>query len=127
MNGWNIMIAPPKGSNISSRLKESAYDKFEILKIINSIISSIIGIKSSCETTHTRIIKTVEINLIRPSRLWMGLSFDANSSNLIICVMSAMVIPIIILKISNILLFCHFNLIVCQLILKKGNIEIKFN
>ena len=86
------MIAPPKGSNISNRLKESTYDRFAIFKIINRTISNIIGMKSSCEITQTIIMKIVEINLIRPSRLWMGLSFDAKSSNLIICVMSAMVI-----------------------------------
>ena len=82
------MIAPPKGSNISNRLKESTYDRFAIFKIINRNISNIIGMKSSCEITQTIIMKIVEINLIRPSKLWMGLS----SSNLIICVMSAMII-----------------------------------
>ena len=86
------MTAPPKGSNIINRLKESTYDRFAIFKIISSIISNIIGIKSSCEITQTIIIKIVEISLMRPSRLWMGLSFDANSSNRIICVMSAMAI-----------------------------------
>ena len=86
------MIAPPNGSNISNRLKESTYDRFAIFRIINRTISNIMGIKSSCEITQTIIMKIVEINLILPSRLWIGLSCDAKSSNLIICVISTMVI-----------------------------------
>ena len=58
------------------------------LSTINRNISSTIGMKSSFETTQTRIIKTVEISLILPSKLCIGLFFDARSSNLIICVMS---------------------------------------
>ena len=92
MNGWNMMIAPPKGSNINSLFAESMYDRSAIFKIINNSISSIMGMKISFETTQTRIMNMVEINFIRPSRLWMGLFFDAKSSNLIICVMSTMVI-----------------------------------
>ena len=88
INGWNIMIAPPNGSNINNLLAESQQDKLASLSTISKNISSTIGIKSSFETTQTRIIKMVEINLILPSKLCIGLFFDAKSSNLIICVMS---------------------------------------
>ena len=64
-----MITAPPNGSSISNLLIESIYDNLAIFKIINNIISSIIGMKSSCEMTQTSIIKIVEINLIRPSKL----------------------------------------------------------
>ena len=89
MNGWKIMIAPPNGSNINSRLNESIYDKFAIFNIVNKIISNIIGINNSFETTQTSIMNIVEINLILPSKLCIGLFLEAKSSNRIICVMSA--------------------------------------
>ena len=63
------MTAPPKGSNINNRLNESTYDKSAIFKITNNITSNIIGIKSSCDMTQTTMIKIVDINLIRPSKL----------------------------------------------------------
>lgn len=120
MNGWNMIIAPPNGSNINNRLNESIYDNLAIFNMTNNNISSIIGMKSSFETTQTTIIKIVDINFIRPSRLCIGLSCDAKSSNLIICVMSAINIPTIILKIHIILLFAYAYFNYFQLILKKS-------
>ena len=43
-------------------------------------------------STGDTIINIVEISFILPSRLWIGLSFDAKSSNLIICVISTITI-----------------------------------
>ena len=118
INGWNIMTAPPKGSSINNLLKESKYDNFAIFRIMSNIISNIMGIKSSCEITQTTIIKTVEINLILPSKLCMGLSFDAKSSKRIICVISTIVIYYNI----ELIIFLYFSMI----IKKSKKIEIKF-
>lgn len=68
-------MAPPKGSNINNLLNESIYDNLASFNMINSNISNIIGIKSSFDTTHTTIIKIVEINFTLPSKLCIGLSF----------------------------------------------------
>ena len=47
-----------------------------------NIISNIIGMNSSFDTTHTTIMNRVEINFILPSKLCIGLSLEAKSSNL---------------------------------------------
>jgi hypothetical protein len=56
---------------------------------INKKISNIIGMKRLFEKAATTIIKIADISLIRPSKLWIGLSLDANSSKFNAFVISA--------------------------------------
>ena len=87
-----MMIAPPKGSSINNLLKESLYDRLAILRMTNRNISKMIGMNISFEITQVNMMNIVEINLILPSKSCIVLFCDDNSSNLIICVMSAIFI-----------------------------------
>ena len=85
MNGWNAMTKPPNGKRRSSLLKLSLKDSFAKYIIINRNTSRTTGTISLSEKTVNRIINRMATSLTLPSKLWITVSLDDITSNVLTC------------------------------------------